>query len=190
MMIWFAGILQNACCNNANKNKTTTGKTLSCECGLLTQLRAFTDVKCRVNCSTVKTQTTNFSISGTSKIIYFCGFLALPPLFFRRLMETSHLGAPIRDLQSHMAFFYVILFFFLDAFLKKRMAALSFSKWKWSDDCRAWNCYIKVIVIELCVIKSWWKIKFNKQKKFISLFLSFKPVLNNLNCCNGVAFQK
>ena len=49
MMIWFAGILQNACCNNANKNKTTTNKTLSRECGLLTQLRAFTDVKCRVN---------------------------------------------------------------------------------------------------------------------------------------------
>ena len=49
MMIWFAGILQNACCNNANKNKTTTNKTLCCECGLLTQLRAFSDVKCRVN---------------------------------------------------------------------------------------------------------------------------------------------
>ena len=141
-------------------------------------------------CSTVKTQRTNFSISGTSKIIYFCGFLALPPLFFRQWMEISHLGAPIRDLQSHMAFFYVILFFFLDAFLKKRMATLSFSKWKWSDDCRAWNCYIKVIVIELCVTKSWWKIKFNKHKKFISFFLSFKPVLNNLTCCNGVAFQK
>ena len=49
MMIWFAGILQNTCCNKANKNKTTTKKTLSCESGLLTQLRAFTDVKRQVS---------------------------------------------------------------------------------------------------------------------------------------------
>ena len=48
MMIWFAGILQNTCCNKANKNKTTK-KTLSCESGLLTQLRAFTDVKRQVS---------------------------------------------------------------------------------------------------------------------------------------------
>ena len=101
MMIWFAGILQNACCNNANKNKTTTNKTLSCECGLLTRNYAhLLTLSVESTCSTVKTQRTNFSISGTSKIIYFCGFLALPPLFFRRLMETSHLGAPL-EIFSH-----------------------------------------------------------------------------------------
>ena len=49
MMIWFAGILQNTCCNKANKNKTTKKKTLSCESGLLTQLRAFTGVERRVS---------------------------------------------------------------------------------------------------------------------------------------------
>ena len=30
MMIWFAGILQNTCCNQTNENKTNQ-KTLSCE---------------------------------------------------------------------------------------------------------------------------------------------------------------
>ena len=33
MMVWFAGILQNNCCNQTNKNKTNQ-KTLSCECGV------------------------------------------------------------------------------------------------------------------------------------------------------------
>ena len=34
MMIWFAGILQNTCCNQTNENKTNKQKTLSCEFGV------------------------------------------------------------------------------------------------------------------------------------------------------------
>ena len=34
MMIWFAGILQNTCCNKTNENKTNKKKTLSCECSV------------------------------------------------------------------------------------------------------------------------------------------------------------
>ena len=33
MMIWFAAILQNTCCNKTNENKTNQ-KTVSCECGV------------------------------------------------------------------------------------------------------------------------------------------------------------
>ena len=33
MMIWFAGILQNTCCNKTNENKTNQ-TTLSCEWGV------------------------------------------------------------------------------------------------------------------------------------------------------------
>ena len=33
MMIWFAGISQNTCCNKTNNNKANQ-KTLSCECGV------------------------------------------------------------------------------------------------------------------------------------------------------------
>ena len=33
MIIWFAGILQNTCCNKTNENKTNL-KTLSCKCGV------------------------------------------------------------------------------------------------------------------------------------------------------------
>ena len=35
MMIWFAGILQDTCCNKTNENKTNEQKKkLSCECGV------------------------------------------------------------------------------------------------------------------------------------------------------------
>ena len=33
MMIWFAAILKNTCCNYTNENKTKKN-TLSCECGV------------------------------------------------------------------------------------------------------------------------------------------------------------
>ena len=114
MMIWFAGILQNACVITPMKIKQQQTKHWVVSVVFQRNYAHLLTLSVESTCSTVKTQSTNFSISGTSKIIYFCGFLALPPLFFRRLMETSHLGAPIRDLQSHMAFFYVILFFSLE----------------------------------------------------------------------------
>ena len=34
MMIWFAGILKNTCCNYTNENKTNEQKTLSSEFGV------------------------------------------------------------------------------------------------------------------------------------------------------------
>ena len=60
------------------------------------------------------------------------------------------------------------------------------------------NINMKVNVIELYVIKSWWKIKFNKRKASACLFVCFlfiKPALTNLyiiiiDCCNGVASQE
>ena len=60
------------------------------------------------------------------------------------------------------------------------------------------NIKIKFNVIELYVIKSWWKIKFNKRKASACLFVCFlfiKPALTNLyiiiiDCCNGVASQE
>ena len=33
-MIWFAGILQDTCCNKTNEIKQTKKRTLSCECGV------------------------------------------------------------------------------------------------------------------------------------------------------------
>ena len=50
----------------------------------------------------------------------------------------------------------------------------------------------KKFVIELYVIWSWWKIKFQNKREIHQLgFFSFTPVLNNLNkldfCCNLVA---
>ena len=34
MIIWFAGILQDTCCNKTNENKTKNKNPLSCECGV------------------------------------------------------------------------------------------------------------------------------------------------------------
>ena len=34
MIIWFAGILKDTCCNKTNENKTKNKNPLSCECGV------------------------------------------------------------------------------------------------------------------------------------------------------------
>ena len=34
MIIWFAGIVQDTCCNKINENKTKNKNPLSCECGV------------------------------------------------------------------------------------------------------------------------------------------------------------
>ena len=34
MMVWFAAILQDTCCNKTNENKTNKQKTLSSKCGV------------------------------------------------------------------------------------------------------------------------------------------------------------
>ena len=81
----------------------------------------------------------SFQVLERQKSYIFAGFLALPPLFSRRLMETSLLGAPSQDLLSRMAFFDVIFYYFLDAFLKKRRA-LPF----WKSDVNRLQTGIKI----------------------------------------------
>ena len=83
--------------------------------------RALTDVMwCVSMFYSVNTKITNFSISGTStsKIIYFSFCWTLPPSFSWRLMELF-LGAPFQD---RTTFFLLHWYYFLNAFLKKRMA--------------------------------------------------------------------
>ena len=97
-------------------------------------------------------------------------------------MDAHFLGAPSRDRTWLSVFrsFYCVL----EAFLKKRMALPI-----WKSYVRCWrknrNSNIKFNVIELYVIKSWWKIKFNKRKVyhqlFFSFFLSVKLALKNLD---------
>ena len=83
--------------------------------------RALTDVMwCVSMFYSVNTKITNFSISGpsTSKIIYFSVFWTLPPSFSWRLME--HFWA--RPFKIAQPFFLLHWYYFLNAFLKKRMA--------------------------------------------------------------------
>ena len=119
-------------------------------------------------------------ISDASEINTFICFLDSSATFFK---STAHfLGAPSRDRTWLSVFrpFYCVL----EAFLKKRMALPI-----WKSYMRCWrknrNFNIKFNVIELYVIKSWWKIKFNKRKVyhqlFFSFFLSVKLALKNLD---------
>ena len=83
--------------------------------------RALTDVMwCVSMFYSVNTKITNFSISGTStsKIIYFLRFLDSTCKFFLTVNRTF-LGAPFQD---RTTFFVLHWYYFLDAFLKKRMA--------------------------------------------------------------------
>ena len=134
--------------------------------------RALTDVMwCVSMFYSVNTKITNFSISGTStsKIIYFSVFWTLPPSFSWRLME--HFWA--RPFKIAQPFFYYIGTIFW------------MRSWRnaWKSEVKSWmqrtNIYIREIVIKLYVIKSWWKIKFNKQnKKFINLIFFPLNIVN------------
>ena len=96
--------------------------------------------------------------------------------------EWTHIfwARPLKIAHGFFRPFYCVL----DAFLKKRMALPI-----WKSYVRCWrknrNSNIKFNVIELYVIKSWWKIKFNKRKVyhqlFFSFFLSVKLALKNLD---------
>ena len=110
-------------------------------------------------------------ISGASEINKFICFLDSSASFFQEWMDAHFLGAPSRDRTWLSVFrpFYCVL----EAFLKKRMALPI-----WKSYVRCWrkngNFNIKFNVIELYVIKSWWKIKFNKRKVYHQLsFFSF-----------------
>ena len=108
-------------------------------------------------------------ISGASKINKLPVFWTPPPLF-SRVNNAHFLGAPSRDRTWLSVFrpFYCVL----EAFLKKRMALPI-----WKSYVRCWrknrNFNIKFNVIELYVIKSWWKIKFNKRKVYHQLSFFF-----------------
>ena len=116
-------------------------------------------------------------ISGASEINKFIFFWLLRH-FFQEWMDAHFLGAPSRDRTWLSVFrpFYCVL----EAFLKKRMALPI-----WKSYVRCWrknrNFNIKFNVIELYVIKSWWKIKFNKRKVYhqlVCLFIFFVVQLN------------
>ena len=119
MMIWFAGILQNTSCNKTSENKTNQ-KTLSCECGVFFTITRIdwhyvTSVRFTAN-----TQITNFSfqVLVRRKSLFF-NFLDSTLIFF--LSEWKHIfwARPPKIAQA----FRLLLDYFLDAFLKKRMAA-------------------------------------------------------------------
>ena len=108
-------------------------------------------------------------------------FWTSPPLFFEK--EWTHIfwARPLKIAHGFFRPFYCVL----DAFLKKRMALPI-----WKSYVRCWrknrNFNIKFNVIELYVIKSSWKIKFNKRKvyhqlSFFFFFLSVKLALKNLD---------
>ena len=79
--------------------------------------------------------------------------------------------------------FFRELYCLLDAFLKKRMVLATYFE-DVREVLKGRNIDIKVNVIELYVVKSWWKIKFKKRKLFrqlVCFFLLFKPALTNLD---------
>ena len=166
MMIWFAGVLQDTCCNKTDENKTNKKKTLSWVWCLFHNYARIdwhhvTSVRFTAN-----TQIANFSfqVLVRRKSLFF-NFLDSTLIFF--LSEWKHIfwARPPKIAQA----FRLLLDYFLDAFLKKRMAApMQLGSRKGVLNAG------KKFVIELYVIKSWWKIKF-KNKREIPQFV-FSPL--------------
>ena len=134
-------------------------------------------------CSTVKTQITSSSFQVlVRRKSYIFPFFDSTSTFFL-MVNGSVLGARPRKIGHGFSFylcttfwmrswrnawhsqdwtwlFSLPLYYFLDAFLKKRMALTT-----WQSEVKPYwmqsiNFYIRVTVIQ-----SWWKIKFNEQKK-------------------------
>ena len=126
----------------------------------------------------VNTKITNFSISGTStsKIIYFSVFWTLPPSFSWRLMDPFW-ARPFKIAQPF--FCYIGTIFWMRSW-RNAWHHLLF----WKSEAKCWMqrriIYIRGIVIELYVIKSWWKIKFNNKTKIHQLYF-FPLNVNNIN---------
>ena len=164
MMIWFAGILQNTSCNKTCENKTNQ-KTLSCECGVFFTITRFdwhyvTSVRFTAN-----TQITNFSfqVLVRRKSLFF-NFLDSTSIFLLSEWKHIFLGAPSQDRTSVFPCYWTT---FLDAFLKKRMAApMQLGSRKGVLNAG------KKFVIELYVIRSWWKIKFKNKREIHQLVFS------------------
>ena len=119
MMIWFAGlsrVLNNTCCNNVNKkNKANKKAELWVWC-LLTQIRILNDVKCCI-CVFQSKRTNNyfFHFSCVGNCIFSPQFFEL----FQEWMESHLFWA--RPLKIANGFCFLHFFYFLDAFLKKRI---------------------------------------------------------------------
>ena len=109
-------------------------------------------------CSLWKHKQLTHLISGASEINK-CIFFWLLRHFFQEWMDAHFLGAPSQDRPFYCVF---------EAFLKKRMALPI-----WKSCMTGWrksrNFNININLIELYVIKSWWKIKFNKRKVYHQL---------------------
>ena len=123
MMIWFAGILQNTCCNNTNKNKTNK-KTLSCKCGVFYTITRIDWHYVTSVCFTANTQITHFSFQVLVRRKSLFQFFGLYLHFFLEWIGTHLFGRALP--RSHKLLSYPWTTF-LDAFLKKRMAPPS---WK------------------------------------------------------------
>ena len=167
MMIWFAGVLQDTCCNKTDENKTNKKKTLTWVWCLFHNYARIdwhhvTSVRFTAN-----TQIANFSfqVLVRRKSLFF-NFLDSTSIFLLSEWKHIFLGAPSQERTSVFPCYWTT---FLDAFLKKRMAApMQLGSRKGVLNAG------KKFVIELYVIKSWWKIKF-KNKREIPQFV-FSPL--------------
>ena len=135
---------------------------------VLTQLRALSDIL-KVSRQCVLLTNFSFQVLVLRRNHIFFRFLDSTATFF--YIESKH-GAPPQDLtRPFFPFFGCVLEETHGAtFLEVASEVLSAGR----------NFYIRVIVIEFYEIKSWWKIKFKKQKRYSSAcFFSFKPALTN-----------
>ena len=127
MMIWFAGMLQNTCCNKINENKTK--KTIELCVVSFTWFRAFTYIVSHASdrvCFTANTQMTNFLFQAlVRRRSLFFNFFGLYLHFFSWVIRNTSFWA--RPYEIAQAFFPAHGLLFGDAFLKKRMAPPS---WK------------------------------------------------------------
>ena len=104
MVICFAGILQNTCCNRINENKQK--KKHCIVCGVFTQFCAFTYIESHASdrvCFTANTQMTNFSfqVLVRRRSLFFIFFgLYLKFFAWGIIGKTSFLGAPLQDRTS------------------------------------------------------------------------------------------
>ena len=141
-------------------------------------------------CSLWKHKQLTHLISGASEINKFI-FIGLLRHFFQGWMDAHFLGAPFQDdffPTTVLRFGCVLEETHGITYLKVVREVLKEGK------------ELKVNVIELYVIKSWWKIKFNKRKVYHQLvclfvfvlfcfFLLIKSALNNLDKLDDVVTE-
>ena len=111
-MIWFAGMLQNTCCNKINENKTKK-KPLSCVWCLLHNFAHLLTL-CHMHqtvCFTANTQMTNFSFQVLVHRRSLCSiFLDFTSIFFLECLGTHLFGRALT--RSQKPFFLPMDYFF------------------------------------------------------------------------------